>query len=277
MDNAIIASIKHKTYEARKKVLEMCVNAGAGHLTSAYSCAEIVAVLYHAIMNVDPQNPGWEDRDRLIISKNHGSVMQYPFLADLGFFPENELMTFMQDGSRIGGHSKKTFPGIDFSGGSLGIGLGIGAGIAYSAKTSGKKWYTFVIVGDGECYEGSIWEAAMFAGHNQLKNLVVILDRNGMCCTDFTANLLNQEPFAAKWQSFGWDTFEVNGHDIGELIGVLENVRERGSARPLCIIANTIKGGGIDFISNKPLMHGIAPKGEDITKAFEALERGCPK
>jgi transketolase len=272
MNKDKIGYLREKVYNAKRKVLEMCVSAGKGHLTTAYSCAEILTVLYYDVMRIDPRNPQWADRDRFIMSKNHGSVMQYPILADLGFFPESELTTFMADGTRLGGHSKLSIKGADFAGGSLGIGLGVGAGLVYAAKSDGKDWYTFVLVGDGEAYEGSIWEAAMFAGHHKLKNLVAILDRNRLACTDFTVNLVNQEPFADKWRSFGWDAVEVNGHDLGELLEVFGNVRERESDKPLMIIADTIKGNGIDFMIDKPLWHGKAPGGSDAERAFAELE-----
>jgi len=271
IDTNQVERIERKALRARKKVLEMCVSANHGHLTSAFSCADILAVLYDAVLRVNPKEPLWEDRDRLIMSKNHGSVMQYPFLAETGFFAEAELFTYMQNGSRLGGHSKSSLDGVDFSGGSLGIGMGVACGLAYAAKMDHQSWYTFAIVGDGESYEGSIWEAAMFAGHNRLKNLVVILDRNNLCCTDFTARLLSQEPYEEKWQAFGWDTVTVDGHSAKELLEVLSDVRERKSDKPLCVVANTVKGKGLDFIENEPLWHGRVPSGELAERAFRVL------
>ena len=267
-----IKLIEKKTKYAKHKVLEMCVKAGMGHLTTAYSCAEIIATLYYDVMYHFPQNPNHSQRDRFIMSKNHGSLMMYPILADLGYFPDNELMTFMQDNSHLGGHSKLAIKGVDFAGGSLGIGLGVGAGLAYAAKMENENWYTFVLLGDGECYEGSIWETAMFASHNKLVNLIVIIDRNRLCCTDFTENILRLEPLEDKWRAFGWDTLNVDGHNIEELLVSFNYIRSIRRNKPFVVIANTTKGNGIDFMSNAPLYHGIAPKGDDIEKAWIQLE-----
>ena len=182
--------LKEKVKEIKLKCLDMCVNAGLGHVTTAFSCAELVTVLYYNFLHYDVSNPQNEDRDRFIMSKNHGSVITYPILADLGFIDSSLLMTFMKDGSHIGGHSKICVPGVDFSGGSLGIGLGVASGLAYGAKLAQKNYKTYVLVGDGECYEGSIWEAAMFASNYELDNLIMMLDRNRLACTDFTENMI---------------------------------------------------------------------------------------
>jgi len=263
-----ILFIRQKISEAKQKVLEMGINAGMGHITSAYSCSEIIATLYYNIMRQNPKDPHWQERDRFIMSKNHGILMAYPILADLEYFPKEELMSFMNDGTRLGGHSKLILEGIDFAGGSLGIGLGVGAGLAYAAKTDHKDWLTFVLVGDGECYEGSIWESAMFAGHNRLDNLIAVIDRNQLCCTDFTENILKLEPLENKWRSFGWDTAEINGHDIKQILDCFDDIKKIKRDRPFAVIANTVKGNGIDFMSNAPLFHGIAPKGTDADRAM---------
>ncbi len=267
-----IDKLKQKTKQIKHECLEICINAQNGHVTSAFSCAEIVTALYYRIMNIDASNPDWEDRDRFIMSKNHGSVITYPILADLGFIKKDALTTFMADGSLIGGHSKICVNGVDYSGGSLGIGLGAACGLAYGARLKGKKYKTYVLVGDGECYEGSIWEAAMFGGSNDLNNLVVILDRNGMACTDFTENMLKEESFKDKWISFNWKVVEINGHNMEEVVNSLEYAKEYNGTKPICIIAKTVKGNGIDFMSNKPLMHGVAPKGDQIAEAFRQVD-----
>jgi transketolase len=267
-----ISFIQDKVNIIKKECLRICVKAGKGHVTSAFSCAEIVAVLYYSAMRYDVENPNWEDRDRFIMSKNHGSVIIYPILSDLGFIGEEELNTFMSDGSEFGAHTKLTTDGMDFSGGSLGMGLGIAAGLAYAAKMDRKKWFTFALLGDGECYEGSIWEAAMFAGHNQLQNLIAIVDRNGLSATGFTEKMLRLEPLADKWTSFGWDVIEINGHDISALLDIFEKIRVRNSQKPMCIIANTVKGKGISFMINQPFMHGMAPAGDNIARAYTELD-----
>jgi transketolase len=271
MDSSMIQFVKKKRNQAKRKCLEICINAGKGHITSAFSCAEIVSVLYYSIMQYDIKRPHWQGRDRFIMSKNHGSIITYPILADLGFFNMSEIDTFLQNGSKFGMHSKKNIPGIDFSGGSLGIGLGVASGLAYFAKASHEDWLTFALLGDGECYEGSIWESAMFAGHNELYNLIAIIDRNNLSANNFTEKALRLEPFADKWHSFGWEVREVAGHDITALLEVFKDVRTR-RGQPLCIIANTIKGKGIEYMHNQPFLHGKTPTGEKAKTAFEQLE-----
>lgn len=268
-----LEELENKTKQIKHKCLEMCVNAGTGHLTTGFSCAEISVALFYRIMNIDPKNPDWEDRDRFIMSKNHGSLITYPILADLGLI-ENDLLTkFMADGSCLGDHSKMCIKGIETSGGSLGIGLGIGCGIAYGSKLANKNYNVYVIIGDGECYEGSIWESAMFAGSNDLNNLIVVLDRNGLACTDFTEKMVKQESFLEKWKSFNWDVLEVDGHNMEEVVSALEKAKNQKGTKPICIIAHTVKGNGIEFMSNNPLMHGVAPKGDKAKLAFEQLDK----
>lgn len=265
-----MSEMKEKVKQIKEKCLDMCVHVGAGHITSAFSCAEIVVCLYYSVMHVDPCNPAWPQRDRFIMSKNHGSIITYPILEDLGF-EEKLTDRFLNGISYVGGHTKIGIRGVDFAGGSLGIGIGVACGLAYGAKVSQEDWLTFVILGDGECYEGAIWEAAMFAGANQLRNLVVIIDRNGQCITDFTEKMLALDPLALKWEAFGWETRTIDGHSIDEISGALSDVRVRNSEKPLCIIANTIKGKGISFMENRLLMHGITPTGEKAVLARKDL------
>lgn len=267
-----ICELKEKTAEIKHKCLEICVNAGIGHVTTAFSCAEIMVCLYYNVMNF---SLGSMDNDKFIMSKNHGSVITYPILADLGFIEKDKLFTFMQNGSYLGGHSKIAVPGVDYSGGSLGIGLGVAAGLAYGLRLQNKTNKVYALVGDGESYEGSIWEAAMFAAHNKLTNLTVIVDRNKMACTDFTEHMLELEPYEDKWKSFGWKTVVIDGHDISQILDAFEKTGRPDGDKPVCIIANTVKGHGIDFMSNDPLMHGVAPKGEKAELAFKELERSC--
>jgi len=268
-----VAQLKNKTAEIKHKCLEMCVNAGIGHVTTAFSCAEIVVCLYYNIMSFNPKGIDWENHDRFIMSKNHGSVITYPILSDFGLIEEKDLFTFMQNGSTLGGHSKISIPGVDFSGGSLGIGLGVASGLAYGARLQNKPYHVYTLVGDGESYEGSIWEAAMFAAHNNLTNLTVIVDRNRMACTDFTEHMLELEPYEDKWKGFGWNTITINGHEIEQILNAFKKVESFNNNKPTCIIANTVKGNGIEFMSNNPLMHGVAPKGEKAERAFKELER----
>lgn len=268
------SELKNKVQEIKEKCLDVCVKAGTGHVTSAFSCAEIVTVLYYNVMNINPSDPEWEDRDRFIMSKNHASVITYPILEDLGFVEKGEIETFLEDGSLYGAHSKISIPGADFAGGSLGIGLGVACGMAYSAQKSGKEWLTFCIVGDGEMYEGSIWESAMFAGANNLNNLIVFVDRNHMCVTDFTDKMLSQEPLEDKWAAFNWEVRKIDGHSVSDIMNSLSDIRNREEEKPLCIIAETIKGKGIKFMENNPFMHGVAPQNEKAELAMQQLKGG---
>ena len=258
-----------KVIEIKRQALEMCINAGIGHVSSAFSCAEVVCVLYYEVMRIDTKKPQWKDRDRLVMSKNHGSVITYPILEELDLIRKDEI--FLKNGSHLGIHTKLGLDGVDFCGGSLGIGLGYACGIAYSAKLDKKDFLTFCIVGDGESYEGSIWEAIMFAGAKKLDNLVMILDRNQLCITDFTEKMLPLGSMKKKLEAFEWEAREINGHNLDAIRKSLADVRTR-SGKPLCIIANTIKGRGIDFMENAPLWHGRAPQGEDAEMSRQELE-----
>lgn len=260
-----------KLVEIKSDCLEMCVQAGTGHVTSALSCAEIVSILYYEIMRIDPHNPQWEDRDRFLMSKNHACVITYPILADQGFINKKDIFTFLQDGSIYGSHTKISIPGVDFAGGALGIGIGVACGMAYSAKRHKKNWVTFCVVGDGECYEGSVWEAAMFAGGHKLDQLVVLLDRNKMSYSNFTEKMLPLEPLAEKWRAFNWEVREIDGHSLEEIRAALSDVRCRKEKKPLCIIADTVKGHGIPFMENNIFAHGAAPQGDKAVLAAKAI------
>ena len=265
-------NLEEKVQKIKRECLELCIHAGAGHVTSAFSCAEVVTLLYYEIMNVGKEARANGTHDRFVMSKNHGSVITYPILADLGFVSHEEIGTFLDDGSRFGAHSKLEVNGVDFAGGALGIGIGVACGMAYISKTEKQDWMTYCLVGDGECYEGSVWEAAMFAGHCKLNNLVVIVDRNRMTVTDFTDHMLTQSPMKEKWEAFGFEAREVqDGHNISQLRDVFSDVRVRNSEKPLCIILNTIKGHGVDFMENNVYLHGVAPKGENAVKALEQV------
>ena len=209
-----IKELEMKVQEIKYKCLELCVKAGQGHVTSAFSAAEIVVSLYYSIMNYKVEDPNWDERDRFIMSKNHGSVITYPILQDVGFIDKDNEIVLMGDGSVFGAHSKDSVPGVEFSGGSLGIGLGVACGMAYAGKMKKSQSRYFTIVGDGECYEGSIWESLMFAGHNQLNNLVMFVDRNQMTVTDYTEHMLKLEPLRDKISAFGFETREIDGHNV---------------------------------------------------------------
>lgn len=270
-NNQIIELLSSKTLAIKNRFLDIFTKLGYGHLTSAFSCAEIVVVLWYKIMNYKFDNPEWTERDRFVMSKAHGAGILFPIFEDLGLVTKDEMEQTLVVGGCFTKLQKLYLPGYEFYGGSLGIGLGLSAGLAYGAKMGREEWLTFSILGDAECYEGAIWEAAMFAGHNKLNNLVAIVDRNYLGITDFTENMLALEPMEDKWRACNWDVCTIDGHNIQEIIKALSSVRSRRSSKPLCIIAETVKGNGIDFMSNKNLMHGAIPKGAEIERAFKEL------
>jgi len=266
--------LEKKAIHIRKTVLDMCIKAGTGHVTSSLSCIDILIALYHGgIMRHDPADPEWEERDRFILSKGQASPALYAVLADCGYFDTKFLKTFAQKGGKFGVHLQDNVPGVEITSGSLGQGFGVAAGIALGAKARRDLYMTFTLLGDGECYEGSIWETAMFAAHNRLNNLIAIVDRNYLCVTDFTENLIALEPIEEKWKTFGWEVVRINGHSIDTILTVLKSGRSRKSSKPLMIIADTVKGEGVESICYRPICHGVAPKGEEAQKAVEEIER----
>lgn len=268
--------MKQKAFQIRKDLLEMCIKAGTGHVTSSFSCVEILVALYYGgTLRVDPKNPDSQDRDRFILSKGQASPALYAVLGDLGFFDKKALGFFGQENGMFSVHLQGDVPGVEITSGSLGHGFGIAAGIALGAKMNRQAYMVFSLLGDGECYEGSVWETAMFAGHNRLNNLIAIVDRNYMCVTDFTENIVALEPMEERWRSFGWDVARIDGHCFNSLLDVLKTIRTRQSSKPLAIIANTVKGKGVEYISNIPLWHGRAPVGEEIDLCRTALEKEC--
>jgi len=268
----------YKEYEEkarylRRKVLEMCIKAGTGHVTSSFSSVEILVTLYYGgILKYNTENPKWEKRDRFILSKGQASPILYVILADLGFFPMSACDRFCCADGMFGVHLQNDVAGVEITTGSLGHGLGIGAGMAYIAKQEKKDWFVFVLLGDGELYEGSVWESALFASHHKLNNLIAIVDRNWLCVTDFTENIVKLEPIEKKWESYGWETKRIDGHNFEEIFDALKGVKERQTEKPLVIIANTIKGKGVSFMENKILWHGIAPKGKKAEKAIKEIK-----
>ncbi len=272
---AELEKLEKKSNYIRRQVLDMCIKAGTGHVTSSFSCAEIfVALYYGGILRYDPTNPKWEGRDRFILSKGQASPILYAVLADVGFFPESELGRFCLADGKFGVHLQCDVPGVEITAGSLGLGFGIAAGMALAAKMDNKTYTTFALLGDGECYEGSIWEAAMFAGHHELNNLIAIIDRNWLCVTDFTENLVRLNPLDKKWESCGWEVTTINGHSFKDIFSALDGFRSTSRTKPLVIIAQTTKGKGVSFMENMPLWHGVAPKGKEAEQArLELAER----
>lgn len=256
----------------RKLILDAFTSARRGHLGPAFSLVEILRVLYDDILNYDPKNPKWERRDRCILSKGHGCLALYAILADKGFFPKEELKKFCTLDGILGGHPEIKIPGVEASTGSLGHGLPIGIGIALSAKIKKQNWRVFVVVGDGECNEGSIWESALIAAKHQLSNLVVIVDYNKFQSYGLIEEVSKLEPFKDKWESFGFSVKEANGHNVDELKECLKQI-PFNSNKPSILICHTIKGKGIDFMENDPTWHHKSSVSEDlIQKLYVSLE-----
>lgn len=245
-------------WKIRRHGIEMTHLSGGSHIGAIMSVADIIAVLYTDILKYDPKNPKWEERDRFVLSKGHAGASLYAALAETGFFEVEELKTHYANGSRLSGHVSHHVPGVDLSTGSLGHGLSVATGMAYAAKKDGKDYRTFAVLGDGECNEGSVWEAALFANHFRLNNLVAIVDHNHMQSLDFNENTLEIEDFASKWSAFGWNVIEINGNDHNELkiaFDKAEKNRTTEPHKPTVIIANTIKGYGVSFMQNDILWH----------------------
>lgn len=257
----------------RREVMETCIRAGTGHCTSSLSLAEIMTVLYFGgLLRCRPAEPEWPGRDRLFLSKGQASPLLYVALAKMGFFPEEELKKFAQLDGMFGVHLQKSVPGVEITCGSLGQGFGLAAGAALAAKKKRELQLYYAILGDGELYEGSIWETAMFASHNRLNNLIAIIDRNHQCVTDFTENIVALEPIGERWKAFGWKVRRVDGHDVEAVYDALADLRTRPLPGPTVVIADTVKGKGVDFMECVPLWHGMAPGGELGERAIEQLQ-----
>ena len=256
----------------RGHVLRMTHRAKSSHVGTSLSMAELLAVLYGGALRVNGAAPGWPDRDRFILSKGHGCAGLYAVLAERGFFPLDWLEGFYQNGSRLSGHiTDKGVPGVEVSTGALGHGLSIGCGMALSAKRDGLDYRVFTLVSDGECDEGSLWEAALFAPHHKLDNLVAIVDYNKIQSLGSVQDVLNLDPLGAKWRSFGWAVQEVDGHDLDQVISALTRLPIE-TGRPSCIVAHTVKGKGVSFMENELLWHYRSPNEEELQRALAEVE-----
>lgn len=245
-------------WKIRRHGIEMTHLSGGSHIGAVMSVADIIAVLYADILHYRADEPSWEGRDRFILSKGHAGAAIYAALAESGFFDVEELKTHYANGSRLSGHVSHHLPGVDFSTGSLGHGLSAAAGMAYAAKKDGKQHKVYVVLGDGECNEGSVWEAALFANHFRLNNLVCIVDHNHMASLDFNENTIEIEDFGAKWSAFGWNVIEIDGNNHTELKCAFQQAEAYSTQiphKPTIIIANTIKGCGVSFMQNDILWH----------------------
>lgn len=258
----------------RRHAVRMTHLGKSSHVGSVLSLADILAVLYGRVLALDVADPRWIDRDRFILSKGHAGAGVYAALAERGFLPREQLDTHYQNGSKLSGHvSHKGVPGVEFSTGSLGHGLGVGTGMALAAKRAGRNNRVFVLLSDGECDEGSNWEAIMFAAHHKLDNLVVAVDYNKIQSLDTVANTLALEPFADKWRAFGWHVTEIDGHDHDGLLGALD-VPVGGRGQPSVAICHTTKGKGVSFMESQVLWHYRTPQGDEFAAACAELGLG---
>ena len=262
----------------RRHGIEMTHLSHGSHIASILSVADIVAVLYNDVANITPGNLTDENRDRIVLSKGHAGAAIYAALAEKGFFDVEELKTHYADGSRLSGHvSHKGVPGVEISTGSLGHGACMACGVALNAKINNKPYYTYAIVGDGECDEGSIWEMALFANHFKLNQFVVIVDHNKMQSLDFCENTLSLAPFAKKWEAFGWNVFDIDGHDHDAIKKALGEAK-LSKDKPTVIIANTVKGKGVSFMESDILWHYRFPhEGEEYDGALSELHAAMPE
>ncbi|MDR2598869.1 MAG: transketolase [Oscillospiraceae bacterium] len=260
-------------WRIRRHAIEMTCKSNSSHIASVLSIADIVAVLYNEVMKTFPDCPNNDERDRLILSKGHAGVAVYTALAEKGYFPLNDLKTYCSNGSLLSGHISHIVPGVEFSTGSLGHGIAVAAGMAMAAKVDGKKHHVYVIIGDGECNEGSVWETALIANQFRLSNLTVIIDHNKFQSLTLCEDTLELLDLSQKWESFGWSVININGHDYNEIKTAL---LYRDMEKPVCIVAHTVKGKGISFMENNILWHYRPPQGDDYFNAIEELEAMKP-
>ncbi len=273
-----VTDLKKICNRMRIEIVRMIGAAGSGHPGGSLSEVELLATLYFRAMRHDPKNPTWADRDRFVLSKGHGCPALYAVLADAGYIERAELMTLRKLGSPLQGHpDKRMLPILEASTGSLGQGLSIGIGIALAARLDKRDYHTFVMVGDGEIQEGQNWEAAMFAPFHKLTNLTLIVDYNRQQLDGWVADILDIAPLADKFRSFGWTPFEIDGHDLNQVVPALEQARANAGERPTAIIAHTVKGKGVSFMENNIEWHGIAPKPEQVEAAVKELAAEAAK
>jgi transketolase len=268
-------ALDERSRHLRRQIVRVLERGGRGHIGTSLSLVETLRVLFDSVLMYDPKNPKWPERDRFILSKGHGCITLYVLLQEKGYFPEEELWKFCRFDGILGGHPDPKVPGIEVSTGSLGHGLPVAVGMALAARWRGAKHRVFALLGDGECNEGSVWEAAMSAGKHRLENLVAIVDYNKQQSYGSTFEVLDLEPFAAKWEAFGFATREVDGHDVAALERVFSDV-PFAKNRPSAIICHTVKGKGVGFAENDMKWHHKSSlksnEIEDLMRAIEAAE-----
>ena len=269
-----IAQLQNTCIDLKKHVIDMIYKAQSGHPGGSLSVAGFVTACYFREMNVDPENPKWEDRDRFVMSKGHVCPAQYAALAMRGFFPMEVLDTLRKEGSMLQGHpDMKKCPGIDISTGSLGQGLACGVGMAISAKMDGRDYRVFVAVGDGECNEGEIWEACGTAYKYQSDNLIVFVDYNKLQLDGICDEIMPPVNLGDKFKAFGFDVYEINGNDMGEMVAALDLAVSVKNGKPKCIFGHTVKGKGVSYMENQVGWHGTAPNKEQYEQAMAELEQ----
>jgi len=266
-----IDELKTKAQEIRREIIKMVGNAKSGHPGGPLGLADIYSALYFQVLNHDPKNPEKEDRDRLILSNGHDCAVRYAAMALSGYFPMEELSTFRALGSRLQGHpSTRYLPGVESSSGSLGQGLSVATGIALGAKMQKKNYKIYACISDGECGEGMTWEAAQSAVHFKLNNLVAFMDRNFIQIDGFTEDIMKLEPLGKKFEMFGWNLIEADGHDMKAILDAFEKARAKTEG-PTLIVFRTILGKGVSFMENKPEWHGTPPNAEQMEKALQEI------
>lgn len=267
-----VAELPALAKKIRREIITMIGTAGSGHPGGSLSAVEILVALYFKILKHNPADPHWSERDRFILSKGHAAPVLYATLAASGYLPEEELCTIRKIDSRLQGHPECGLtPGVEMSGGALGQGLSFGIGVSLAGRLNKQDYHTYVLLGDGECDEGQVWEAAMAAAHFKLDKLTAIIDHNGIQLDGWNKNIMNIEPLAQKWQSFGWNVIETDGNNIAKMIETLEKAK-KVSGQPAVIIAHTVKGKGVSFMENNPDFHGKAPNADEMKIALKELE-----
>ncbi len=266
-----IGELQEQAKVMRKDILSMIHQAGSGHPGGSLSAADVVTALYFNVMNIDPENPRWEDRDRFVLSKGHAAPVLYAALAEQGYFPKEDLNHLRKMNQHLQGHpDMKGTPGVDMSTGSLGQGISAAVGMALAGKLDQKDYTVFAILGDGEIQEGQVWEAVMSAAHYKLDNLVAILDYNGVQLVGNTSEIMNVSPASDKFMAFGWHVIEIDGHDMEAIVGALKKAKEY-TGKPVMIVAKTVKGKGVSFMEGKAAWHGKATCAEEYDKACVEL------
>lgn len=264
--------LRQKAYEIRKETLKLICEGRTGHTGGSLSETDILTTLFYGVMKYDVSHPDWEERDRFILSKGHAVEAYYAILADLGYIAKEELTTFSKFGTRLIGHPNNKIPGIEMNSGALGHGLSVAVGMAIAAKMNNSNHRIFVLMGDGEQAEGSIWEAAMAAAHYKLDNLYAIIDRNGLQISGSTEDVMKLEPLADKWRSFGFEVLTIDGHDYD---GIQSALRCKAAHKPTVILANTTKGKGVSFMENQAKWHHGVPSSAELAQALAELEEAA--